>query len=376
MKSVLQSILIATVSAACTFTLMQQYSWPAAPIVAPTALAQPVLTAQEAKAPAGKAPINKGPRAWAERPIDDFVHTSKLVTSAVVNINTLSASGYRVSSGSGVIIATDGYIITNHHVIEDGATYEVTMYDKRKLQAEVIGSDPTTDLALLKVDVRGLKPVLYGDSDQVEVGQWVLAVGNPFNLSSTVTAGIVSAKARNINILRGSYSIESFIQTDAVVNPGNSGGALVNEKGELIGINTAIISESGGYEGYSFAIPANLVRKVVRDIREFGGVQRAILGVGIAEVTGEIARQQALPGVAGVYINNVSKGSSAAEAGLREGDVIISINSVSTNSVPELQEQIALFRPKDKISLEFYRNGQKFRRDNVVLQSLDQAANR
>lgn len=378
MKSVIQSILIAVVSAACTFLFMQQFYPLPQPVAQPAATAQPVLTGQEPSGPmaAKEAPINQRPRAWAEGPIEDFVNTSKLVTSAVVNINTLSASGYRVSSGSGVIIATDGYIITNHHVIEDGATYEITMYDKRKLEAELIGSDPTTDLALLKVDIRGLKPVLYGDSDKVEVGQWVLAVGNPFNLSSTVTAGIVSAKARNINILRGSYSIESFIQTDAVVNPGNSGGALVNEKGELIGINTAIISESGGYEGYSFAIPANLVRKVVRDIREFGEVQRAILGVGIAEVTGEIAQQQALPGVAGVYINSVSQGSSAAEAGIREGDVIITINNVKTNSVPELQEQIALFRPGDKISLEFYRQGQKFRRDNVVLQSLSEAGSR
>ncbi|MEQ8704390.1 MAG: trypsin-like peptidase domain-containing protein [Phaeodactylibacter sp.] len=379
MKSVLQNILVAVISTACTFVLMQHYYYdPALPTANATSVAQPVLTSQEPaqNLVAENAPFNQRPGAWAEGPIDNFINTSKLVTSAVVNINTLSASGYRVSSGSGVIIAKDGYIITNHHVIEDGATYEVTMYDKRKLEAELIGSDPTTDLALLKVDARGLKPVLYGDSDQVEVGQWVLAVGNPFNLSSTVTAGIVSAKARNINILRGSYSIESFIQTDAVVNPGNSGGALVNEQGELIGINTAIISESGGYEGYSFAIPSNLVRKVVRDIREFGEVQRAILGVGIAEVTGEIAQQQVLPGVAGVYINNVSKGSSAAEAGLREGDVVISINNVKTNSVPELQEQIALFRPGDKISLEFYRNGQKFRRDNVRLQSLSEAANR
>ncbi|MCR9101931.1 MAG: trypsin-like peptidase domain-containing protein [bacterium] len=378
MKTVIQNILIAVVSAACTFLFMQQFYPLPQPAAQPAATAQPVLTGQEPSGPmaAKEAPINQRPRAWAEGPIEDFVNTSKLVTSAVVNINTLSASGYRVSSGSGVIIATDGYIITNHHVIEDGATYEITMYDKRKLEAELIGSDPTTDLALLKVDIRGLKPVLYGDSDKVEVGQWVLAVGNPFNLSSTVTAGIVSAKARNINILRGSYSIESFIQTDAVVNPGNSGGALVNEKGELIGINTAIISESGGYEGYSFAIPANLVRKVVRDIREFGEVQRAILGVGIAEVTGEIAQQQALPGVAGVYINSVSQGSSAAEAGIREGDVIITINNVKTNSVPELQEQIALFRPGDRISLEFYRQGQKFRRDNVVLQSLSEAGSR
>jgi len=373
MKSVIQNILIAVISAACTFLFMQQLYPLQQSMPQPASTAQPVLTGQEFSGPMAvkEVPINQRPRAWAEGPIEDFVNTSKLVTSAVVNINTLSASGYRVSSGSGVIIATDGYIITNHHVVEDGAKYEITMYDKRKLEAELIGSDPTTDLALLKVDIRGLKPVLYGDSDKVEVGQWVLAVGNPFNLSSTVTAGIVSAKARNINILRGSYSIESFIQTDAVVNPGNSGGALVNEKGELIGINTAIISESGGYEGYSFAIPANLVRKVVRDIREFGAVQRAILGVGIAEVTGEIAQQQALPGVAGVYINSVSQGSSAAEAGLREGDVIITINNAKTNSVPELQEQIALFRPGDKISLEFYRQGQKFRRDNVVLQSLD-----
>lgn len=370
MKSVLPSTLIAVASAVCTFLLMLQYYKPPATA---SAVAQPVLARQEAPPLAVTTPVNTPPRAWANPPIDDFVGTSKLVTSAVVNINTLSASGYRVSSGSGVIIASDGYIITNHHVIEDGSTFEITMFDKRKLEASLIGSDPSTDLALLKVDARGLKPVLYGDSEQVEVGQWVLAVGNPFNLSSTVTAGIVSAKARNINILRGSYSIESFIQTDAVVNPGNSGGALVNEKGELIGINTAIISESGGYEGYSFAIPSNLVRKVVRDIREFGEVQRAILGVGIAEVTGETAARMSLPSVAGVYINSVSEGSSAAEAGLREGDVIISINSIETNSVPELQEQIALFRPGEKISLEFYREGQKYRRDNVVLQSLNEA---
>ena len=291
----------------------------------------------------------------------------------MVNINTLSASGYRISSGSGVIISADGYIITNHHVAEDGSTYEITLYNKRKLEAELMGSDPTTDLALLKVDARNLRPLAYGDSEKVEVGQWVMAVGNPFNLSSTVTAGIISAKARNINILRGSYAIESFIQTDAVVNPGNSGGALVNEQGELIGINTAIISESGGYEGYSFAIPSNLVRKVIRDIREFGEVQRAVLGVGISEVTDDIAARLVLPVVAGVYITNVSGESSAAEAGLRSGDVIISINGIKTNSVPEMQEQVALFRPGDRISLEFYREGRKYRRDNVTLKSLDRS---
>ncbi len=366
MKSIAIGILIAVCSALCTFFLLQHQLQLGAS--SQSANASPVLTSQR-PGPA-QAPVNLSPGPLRQAPLADFVATSKLVTSAVVNINTLSASGYRIASGSGVIIASDGYLITNHHVIEDGSTFEVSMFDKRKLEAELIGSDPTTDLALLKIDARGLRHLVYGDSDGVEVGQWVLAVGNPFNLSSTVTAGIVSAKARNINILRGSYSIESFIQTDAVVNPGNSGGALVNEQGELIGINTAIISESGGYEGYSFAIPSNLVRKVIRDIREFGEVQRAILGIGIAEVTGELAQRLSLPSVAGVYVNNVSRGSSAAEAGLRQGDVIISINAVKTNSVPQLQEQIALFRPGERVSLEFYRDGQKYRRDNVVLQSL------
>ena len=358
--------LVALISSSFSFFLFQQYFQPAAPITVESPPAR--LVDHE------EAPVNTNPRTWAQHPPADFVATSKLVTAAVVNINTLSASGYRISSGSGVIISSDGYIITNHHVVEDGSSFEVTLYNKRKLEAHLIGSDATTDLALLKVEANNFRSLAYGDSDKVEVGQWVMAVGNPFNLSSTVTAGIVSAKARNINILRGSYAIESFIQTDAVVNPGNSGGALVNEQGELIGINTAIISESGGYEGYSFAIPANLVRKVIRDIREFGEVQRAVLGVGISEVTDEIAADNALPVVAGVYITNVSRESSAAEAGLRSGDVIISINGIKTNSVPELQEQVALFRPGDRISLEFYREGQKYRRDNVTLKSLDRPA--
>ena len=366
MRNVFVNALVALISSSFSFFLFHQFYQPTVAVAEP---AQPVrLVGNE------ETPVNTNPREWTQLPPVDFVATSKLVTAAVVNINTQSASGYRMSSGSGVIISSDGYIITNHHVVEDGSNFEVTLYDKRKLEAKLIGSDQTTDLALLKVEARNLRPVAYGDSDNVEVGQWVMAVGNPFNLSSTVTAGIVSAKARNINILRGSYAIESFIQTDAVVNPGNSGGALVNEQGELIGINTAIISESGGYEGYSFAIPANLVRKVIRDIREFGEVQRAILGVGISEVTDEVAADLALPLVAGVYITNVSRESSAAEAGLRSGDVIISVNGIKTNSVPELQEQVALFRPGDRISLEFYREGQKFRRDNVTLKGLENSA--
>jgi Do/DeqQ family serine protease len=366
MRLLIYGLFVALSSSMFTYLLVKEY---AAPLPAkPTSHAAQLIN-QTTPSPAST--INQKPkRHLAQVPDADFVSTSKLVTAAVVNINTLSASGYRVSSGSGVIISSDGYIITNHHVVEDGSTFEVTMYDRRKLEAELIGSDPTTDLALLKIQARGLRTVPYGDSDQVEVGQWVLAVGNPFNLTSTVTAGIVSAKARNINILRQAYSIESFIQTDAVVNPGNSGGALVNEAGELIGINTAIISESGGYEGYSFAIPANLVRKVIQDIREFGAVQRAILGVSITEVSDETAAENELPSVSGVYITNVSRGSSAAEAGLMSGDIIISINQVKTNSVPELQEQIALYRPGERVSLEFYREGKKFRRDNVVLKSL------
>jgi serine protease Do len=369
MKQVFWSIAIALLSSAFTFLMMSRWYAPPAPEAGSTSESRLVSAVETSPLP--NPLINQPPRLWQQSPPADFVSTSKLVTAAVVNINTLSASGYRISSGSGVIISSDGYIITNDHVIEDGSSYEVSMYDRRKLKAKVIGTDPTTDLALIKVQARGLRPIPYGDSDQIEVGQWVLAVGNPFNLSSTVTAGIVSAKARNINILQGSYAIESFVQTDAVVNPGNSGGALVNEQGELIGINTAIISESGGYEGYSFAIPSNLVRKVVRDIREFGEVQRAILGVSIAEVSDETAADSGLPNVAGVYITSVSNGSSAAEAGLKPGDIIISINQVKTNSVPQLQEQIALYRPGERISLAFYREGKKYRRDNVVLQSLN-----
>ena len=234
---------------------------------------------------------------------------------------------------------------------------------------------PTTDLALLKATGRDLPTLEYGNSDLLEVGEWVLAVGNPFNLTSTVTAGIVSAKARNINILDGAYSIESFIQTDAVVNPGNSGGALVNAKGELIGINTAIISsQSGGYEGYSFAVPSNLVRKVITDLKDFGEVQRAILGVEIADVNDEIAADLNLPSVEGVFIQSVSANSSASGAGLRRGDVIVSINGIQTNSVPELQEQVALFRPGDSITLEYFREGRKVRKNDVILKGLRDGA--
>ena len=235
----------------------------------------------------------------------------------------------------------------------------------------MIGVDPTTDLALIKIDARDLVPIDFGNSDQVEVGEWVLAVGNPFSLTSTVTAGIVSSKGRNINILRGQYSIESFIQTDAVVNPGNSGGALVNTTGELIGINTAIITESGNFEGYSFAIPSNLARKVIEDLRDYGQVMRAVLGVGINDVTNGIATQMDLPDVGGVIITSISRESSAHSAGLKIGDVIMKVNGVETNAVPELQEQVALFRPGDKISVEFFRDGKVYLKEGIQLKSID-----
>lgn len=302
---------------------------------------------------------------------EDFVETANTVTQAVVNITVTSRNSSEPSSGgSGVIISSDGYIITNNHVIDGGGKVEVSLYNKRTYKAKVVGKDPHTDLALLKVEAKGLSPVTYANSDNVQVGEWVLAVGNPFNLTSTVTAGIVSAKGRNINILQGMYSIESFIQTDAVVNPGNSGGALVNMKGELIGINAAIMSETGAYEGYSFAIPSNLVQKIMRDLKEFGSAQRALLGVRIKDVDNEIAADFNLSNVEGVLVRTVDPGSGAAEAGLQMNDIIIGVNGVKTGSVPELQEQIALFRPGDSVVLDIIRNGRIIKKGDVVLRGM------
>ena len=302
---------------------------------------------------------------------EDFVSTADKVTPAIVNV-TSSKGDLRDSNGSGVIVSKDGYIITNNHVIEGGTTYEITLNDKRTFVAKLVGSDPTTDLALLKISANNLPVLKYGNSDNVNVGEWVLAVGNPFNLFSTVTAGIVSAKARNIDILQGEYSIESFIQTDAVVNPGNSGGALVNSAGQLVGINSAILTETGVFEGYSFAIPSNLVRKVIQDLKEFGEVKRAILGVRILSVDDDIAEKNGLASVKGVYIESVNPRSSADVAGLRSGDIILSVNGRNTNSIPELQEQVALFRPGDEISIDYVRNGQKIVNQNIRLKGLSQ----
>jgi Do/DeqQ family serine protease len=309
----------------------------------------------------------------------NFIEAAELATPAVVNIKALIQSGGGLwsgassltgSSGSGVIVSPDGYIVTNHHVVENSKDIKVTLHDKRSFSAKIIGSDPSTDIALIKIEEKELPFVIFGNSDSVSVGEWVLAVGNPFNLSSTVTAGIVSAKGRNINILSGAASIESFIQTDAAVNPGNSGGALVNTVGELIGVNTAIITESGSYEGYSFAVPSNLVRKVVRDLREFGKVQRAYLGVGIQDLDGETARELGLPNAEGVLINRVASESAASDAGLKPGDVVVGVDGINVRSLSQLQEYIGRFRPGDSVEVDYWRNGKKVR-SGIVLKDIN-----
>ena len=303
----------------------------------------------------------------------DFIGTAKLVTQSVVNIRSLEdksfnfwGNGEASSTGSGVIISPDGYLVTNNHVVDGADKIEVTLNDKRKFHAELKGTDRSTDLALLKIDEESLPFLQLGNSDSVSIGEWVLAVGNPFNLTSTVTAGIVSAKGRSINILDDIYSIESFIQTDAAVNPGNSGGALVNTKGELVGINTAIMTRSGRYEGYSFAIPSTLASKVIKDLMDFGIVQRGILGVEIGNVNQEIAADLDLPKTSGVLITNVHSNSGAEDSGLQPKDVIVSINSVSISSVPELQEQVGRFRPGDAIKVEYIRSGKKYKSEVVL----------
>ena len=263
---------------------------------------------------------------------------------------------YGAGAGSGVIISSEGYIVTNNHVIQDASEIEVILNDNSKYTAKIVGSDPATDIAVLKIEGKGFTAIPLGNSDELRIGEWVLAVGNPFNLTSTVTAGIVSAKARNINLLadrskQDIVPIESFIQTDAAVNPGNSGGALVNTRGELVGINTAIASQTGSYSGYSFAVPVNLVNKVMRDLIDYGIVQRGFLGVQISDINQEIKETNKLPSLKGVFISKVTDNGSAEKAGVKDGDVILKIGTKEVNSVAELQEEIGKRRPGDKVSL-------------------------
>ena len=323
----------------------------------------------------------KGP-AQEYSALPSFAQAAQTSVGAVVHVRTAMRTriplnpwyemlGYRSpeevhqGSGSGVIIGNEGYIVTNNHVIEGAEEITVSMNDNRTYIAEVIGTDPSTDLAMLKISADFPLPFIeFGNSDQVGIGDWVLAVGNPFDLTSTVTAGIVSAKARNINLLRarpdrGVFPIESFIQTDAAVNPGNSGGALVNTRGELIGINTAIASRTGSYAGYSFAVPSTIVEKVAQDLMRYGKVQRAYLGIQIEPVTEVIAEQLDMTEIKGCAVTDLVPGSGAAESGLEIGDVVLAIDGQEISDFPELQESVSRFHPGDEVMVRVWRNGEE-----------------
>ncbi len=318
----------------------------------------------------------------------DFTEAAEKTVNAVVHVKTSYAQmrqsvspfeyffGFRYQQpqqpmqgiGSGVILSSDGYIVTNNHVIDGAEKIEVTLNDKRSFSAKLIGADLSTDVAVLKVDAKDLPFITMGSSDALRLGEWVLAVGNPHNLTSTVTAGIVSAKARNLNLLSDNFKIESFIQTDAAVNPGNSGGALVNARGELVGINTAIASETGSYAGYSFAVPSTIVNKVVTDIIEYGVVQRAVLGVTLEELNSESAARYDIKETKGVLVQGVIEGSAAEAAKIQKGDVVQKVNDAEVNTVAQLQEQISKFRPNDQVSLTVNR-GNKTIYVNVILRN-------
>ena len=301
--------------------------------------------------------------AIAEKSIHAVVHVKSISTGSRSNSlmeffygDTGGSEKQIVGSGSGVIISSDGYIITNNHVIKGARKLDVTLNNKESYQAEVIGVDESTDIALLKIQKDGLPYMAFGDSDHLSVGEWVLAVGNPFNLTSTVTAGIVSAKARDINIMNNNKRIESFIQTDAAVNPGNSGGALVNTRGNLIGINTAISSQTGSYIGYSFAVPSNIAKKVIEDILEFGNVQRAYLGINYEELNSAKATEFGVESTEGVLITRVLDQGAAQEAGLLTNDIIVKMDNVKIANFSDLQGYLGSKRPGDEVEVMILRN--------------------
>lgn len=299
--------------------------------------------------------------AAAENAVHTVVHVKNVTYRTVNNPMMEYYYGYKggqqqaqVGTGSGVIISEDGYIVTNNHVIKDASELEVTLNNKDTYKAELIGTDSKMDIALLKIDAGKKLPYsVFADSDNVKVGEWVLAVGNPYNLTSTVTAGIVSAKARNLD----QKGIQSFIQTDAAVNPGNSGGALVNTRGELIGINTMISSMTGSYVGYSFAVPSNITRKIIEDIMEYGNVQRGILGVEGGELNATVSKELGLSRSSGFYVNNVTKDSGAQKAGLKKGDVIIKLDETSVTSFADLSGVVNTKRPNDVLKVTYIRDG-------------------
>ena len=265
----------------------------------------------------------------------------------------------KVGSGSGVIIREDGYIVTNNHVIEDATKIEVTLNSNQTYQATLVGTDPATDVALLKIDAAGLPVIPFGDSDKLRLGEWVIAIGSPYDLRSTITAGIVSAKGRSMPNYTGEFKIESFIQTDAAVNPGNSGGALVDKAGNLVGINTAIYSQTGSYSGYSFAVPVNIVKKIVYDLIDFGSVKRAVLGISMEPIDDKIADDLKLSSRNGVYISGVSKSGAADEAGIKPGDILLSIDSAIVNTTPAVQEAVSRYSPGDKAQVKILRDGKE-----------------
>jgi serine protease Do len=296
----------------------------------------------------------------------DFITAADKVTPGVVFLRSFRERMSRMepnlessTTGSGVIISADGLIATNNHVIEGAERIRIVLGDKREFDATVMGIDESTDLALLSIDAKKLPNLEFGNSDSLRVGEWVLAVGNPFNLNSTVTAGIVSAKGRSIDVLEPEDRIESFIQTDAAVNPGNSGGALVNTNGELIGINTAIITNSGRHEGYAFAIPGNLALRVLNDLRDFGEVKRAVLGVYIQGVNDAQAKRLGLGTAKGVLVTNLTPDGAALRAGLEIGDVMTALNGVAINSASEMQEQLSRYRPGERLRITYLRNGRE-----------------
>jgi len=310
-----------------------------------------------------------------------FITASEISTHSVVFIKTTSTyqqqpnsfwfwgdffgnRGPVYNSGSGVIVSADGVIVTNNHVVDKADEIEVVMNDKRSFKAKVIGTDPSSDLAVLRIEAKDLPYVKFDNSDNLRIGEWVIAVGNPFNLTSTVTAGIVSAKGRNINIVNSQFPIESFIQTDAAINPGNSGGALVNLKGQLVGINTAIYSQTGSYAGYGFAVPANVVSKVVKDMVEFGEVQRPFLNADIQDIDQKLADKLKEENLKGVFVKDIGSGGAADKAGLEVGDIILKIDGVEVNSKATFEERISYYRPGDKVKLTVNRKSEL--RDHVV----------
>ena len=306
----------------------------------------------------------------------DFTLASEISTKSVVYIKTISSKQYNrytwfdlfferqgrrsdrqtLGSGSGVIFSEDGYIVTNNHVI-NGAEEIQVIHNKKTYIAKIIGTDPSSDLALLKIEGKNLPAIPIGSSKDLKVGEWVLAVGNPFNLTSTVTAGIVSAKGRNINILEDIFPIESFIQTDAAINPGNSGGALVNKDGKLMGINTAILSQTGSYAGYGFAVPSDIVMKVVNDLKQYGEVQKAFIGAQVSDLTEELAEELSVKTLNGVVVQSVEQDGSATKSGLLEGDVIIQIDQEKVDSKTAFDEQLSYYRPGDKVNIQYLRSG-------------------